>query len=441
MKQCIDRSVLAPVLAVASCAIAQDASFRGLGYSGLGAALVGSRADAVSPDGVAATGGDDTDMGTLVASWDDRAFFPELLLDPDGGLAPGRGVAVSEQGLVTVGSWNTFVDSTLVRLSMAWQPGQWGVELLPLSDAIPLSGTYTVVGDVQGDGALAVGVSFDEVRRRQPVVWDTATGAVDRLALLQGRTGGQANRISTDGRTIVGSQFGAPGGVDHIVLWTDGLPRAVGAMLPDGYADFTILGTSPEASVVTGTLLPIDYDPFTNPAKPAVWREGVGIEILDTIPSSGFRLIDDAVKGVSADGRLLVGTVGAFVGGAPYAAAVWFEDGSVRALQDWLVDEFGLFEAGEWRGLLEATSISDDGTVIVGYGINQFGIKEAFRVTLPSTVCTIDFDDDGTLTIFDFLEFQNLFQDRDPRADVDGDGMFTLFDFLTFQTLFDAGCP
>ena len=428
-------------LVVASAALAQDATFRGLGYSGAGAALVGSRADAVSPDGLAATGGDDTDMGTLVASWGEFSFFPELLRDSDGEFAPGRGVAVSEQGRVTVGGWNTFQDGSLVRLSMAWQAGELGVELQPLPDALPLSGFYTSVGDLSGDGTLAVGVSFDEAQRRQPVAWDPATGAVDRLGLLQGRTGGQANRVSTDGRTIVGSQFGGPGGVDRIVLWNDGVPLAVDSTLPDGYADFTILGMSPDASVVTGTLLPIDYDPFTNPAKPAVWREGVGIEILDTIGSPGVRLIDDAVNDASARGGLLVGTVGAVVGGGPYAAAVWFEDGSVRALQEWLVDEFELFEAGEWRGLLEATSISDDGTVLVGYGINQFGIKEGFRVTLPSLACAIDFDEDGTLTIFDFLAFQNLFDDRDPRADVDGDGQFTLFDFLAFQTQFDAGCP
>ncbi|MEQ8317867.1 MAG: GC-type dockerin domain-anchored protein [Phycisphaerales bacterium] len=440
MRKHVARTVLASVLALTSIASAQDATFRGMGYSGMGASLVGSRADALSPDGLVATGGDDTDMGTLVASWDEFAFFPEFLRDPDGNFTPGRGVAVSELGLVTVGGWNTFRDGTFVRLSMAWQLGQLGVELQPLPDALPLSGTYTVVGDLNGHGSLAVGVSFDEARRRQPVSWDPASGAVDRLPLLQGRTGGQANRISTDGRIIFGSQFGGPGGVDRIVLWTDGVPQAADATLPDGYADFTILGISPDASVVTGTLLPIDYDPFTNPAKPAVWREDTGIEILDTIGPAGFRLIDDAVNDASEHGGLMVGTVGVFVVGGPYAAAVWFEDGSVRLLQEWLVDEFGLFEAGEWRGLLEATSISDDGTIIVGYGINQFGIKEAFRVTLPRLGCEVDFDEDGSLTIFDFLAFQNLFDDRHPRADMDGDGQFTLFDFLAFQTQFDAGC-
>ncbi|GIW74610.1 MAG: hypothetical protein KatS3mg103_1132 [Phycisphaerales bacterium] len=55
--------------------------------------------------------------------------------------------------------------------------------------------------------------------------------------------------------------------------------------------------------------------------------------------------------------------------------------------------------------------------------------------------CPVDLDGDGQLTVFDFLEFQNLFASGDPRADFDGDGELTLFDFLEFQNQFSAGCP
>jgi hypothetical protein len=54
--------------------------------------------------------------------------------------------------------------------------------------------------------------------------------------------------------------------------------------------------------------------------------------------------------------------------------------------------------------------------------------------------CRADFDADGTLTIFDFLAFQNAFDAGDPIADFDADGELTLFDFLAFQNEFDAGC-
>ena len=54
--------------------------------------------------------------------------------------------------------------------------------------------------------------------------------------------------------------------------------------------------------------------------------------------------------------------------------------------------------------------------------------------------CLADCDEDGELTLFDFLCFQNQFDAGDLAADLDGDGALTLFDFLEFQNLFDAGC-
>lgn len=54
--------------------------------------------------------------------------------------------------------------------------------------------------------------------------------------------------------------------------------------------------------------------------------------------------------------------------------------------------------------------------------------------------CPADLDGDGDLTIFDFLEFQSLFDAGDPRADVFFDGRLDVFDFLEFLNLFEAGC-
>ena len=62
------------------------------------------------------------------------------------------------------------------------------------------------------------------------------------------------------------------------------------------------------------------------------------------------------------------------------------------------------------------------------------------RGTKPDA-CRADLDGDDELTVFDFLEFQNLFGAGDLRADFDDDGELSLFDFLAFQNEFDAGCP
>ena len=66
-------------------------------------------------------------------------------------------------------------------------------------------------------------------------------------------------------------------------------------------------------------------------------------------------------------------------------------------------------------------------------------LAEAF-FTLWVMPCRADLDDDGALTFFDFLTFQNLFAAEDVRADFDFDGAFTLFDFLAFQNSFAGGC-
>ncbi len=84
-----------------------------------------------------------------------------------------------------------------------------------------------------------------------------------------------------------------------------------------------------------------------------------------------------------------------------------------------------------------------NGRMVVGgsdsfYNGDDRGSAHAYNISC--LICEVDLDADGTLTIFDFLTFLNLFQDGDPIADFDGDGELTIFDFLAFQTAFDAGC-
>ncbi|MEQ8316071.1 MAG: LamG-like jellyroll fold domain-containing protein [Phycisphaerales bacterium] len=54
--------------------------------------------------------------------------------------------------------------------------------------------------------------------------------------------------------------------------------------------------------------------------------------------------------------------------------------------------------------------------------------------------CRADLDGDGELTLFDFLEYQNLFDAGSPAADFDGDGQLNIFDFLAFQNDFATAC-
>jgi len=90
-----------------------------------------------------------------------------------------------------------------------------------------------------------------------------------------------------------------------------------------------------------------------------------------------------------------------------------------------------------WQKLQRADNINERGW-IVGTGVRDGVLGHAFL--LIPIVCAPDIDGDGQLTIFDFLAFQNLFDDGDLAADFDGDGELTIFDFLAFQNAFDAGC-
>jgi hypothetical protein len=67
---------------------------------------------------------------------------------------------------------------------------------------------------------------------------------------------------------------------------------------------------------------------------------------------------------------------------------------------------------------------------------NHYGL---YLITFDNA-CAADLDGSGTLDLFDFLEFANLFNAADPQADFNGDGVLDLFDFLAFVNAFNAGC-
>ncbi|MGD1914823.1 MAG: GC-type dockerin domain-anchored protein [Phycisphaerales bacterium] len=104
-------------------------------------------------------------------------------------------------------------------------------------------------------------------------------------------------------------------------------------------------------------------------------------------------------------------------------------------------------DLNSWFGddVSSAGDVNDDGVndILIGAPSRTGSAVEAGRAYViygRSASCPADLDGDGELTVFDFLEFQNLFDTGDLRADFDDDGRLTLFDFLAFQNAFDAGC-
>ncbi len=122
----------------------------------------------------------------------------------------------------------------------------------------------------------------------------------------------------------------------------------------------------------------------------------------------------------------------------------WASDGAAFLIRP---DTEGLAMISTLRS--PVTILSNDGRTIATFLMDEWdGSTEAelvwenmMNLVLgASSECRADLDGDGDLTIFDFLEFQNLFDSGDLAADFDGDGSLTIFDFLAFQNAFDAGC-
>ncbi|MCA9278930.1 MAG: multicopper oxidase domain-containing protein [Phycisphaeraceae bacterium] len=62
-------------------------------------------------------------------------------------------------------------------------------------------------------------------------------------------------------------------------------------------------------------------------------------------------------------------------------------------------------------------------------------------VVVDNNICYADCDQSGTLNIFDYICFGNLYAAQDPSADCDQNGLFDVFDFMCFQSSFALGCP
>ncbi|MDX2146403.1 MAG: GC-type dockerin domain-anchored protein [Planctomycetota bacterium] len=60
------------------------------------------------------------------------------------------------------------------------------------------------------------------------------------------------------------------------------------------------------------------------------------------------------------------------------------------------------------------------------------------ELLLPT--CPADFNDDGQVDFFDYLDFVGAFGVEDPSADFNADGQVDFFDYLDFSARFGAGC-
>ncbi|OAB62992.1 hypothetical protein AY599_15075 [Leptolyngbya valderiana BDU 20041] len=162
--------------------------------------------------------------------------------------------------------------------------------------------------------------------------------------------------------------------------------------------------------------------------------EAVQIEVTET---GSYTILSDQTNfGLLWDGYLLVYET-AFDPASPLDNLIDLND-----------DYFGSMLPGIGVGYsgIEGITLAEGVAYFIvhtGFSNDDQGPYEA-QVSGPGAVriftCYADLNGDSQLDIFDFLEFQNLFDAGDDQADCNDDGVLDIFDFLCFQNAFDAGC-
>lgn len=218
--------------------------------------------------------------------------------------------------------------------------------------------------------------------------------------------------------------------LSHIYRWTgvhwetmSSLDGQVGALavFDDG---------SGPALYAAGAFTKIDYQPVRGLAR---WDGKSWYEAGGGITSGG---VSRLTVGDLGKGPVLIVSGGLQSAGGQPASGIAAWDG-----QAWDTLDGGISENGNAAG----AALWDSGTgpaLFVGGMFSRAGDVYAQNVGAYSVCrpCRADCDANGSLDLFDFLCFVNVYNAQDPTADCDGNQTLDLFDFLCFVNAFNAGC-
>ncbi|MDX2147391.1 MAG: hypothetical protein SFZ23_07695 [Planctomycetota bacterium] len=171
------------------------------------------------------------------------------------------------------------------------------------------------------------------------------------------------------------------------------------------------------------------------PQRPFTWTPAQGVTFLPIDPPGASD--SAAAYAVSQDAGIIVG--GRVNFGQPGSRAVYWDDSGYNDLTNVLVTRFGLGNVlAGWR-LELAVDVSHDGRTIVGEGINPQGCRQSWAVVFSDS-CPADFNSDGQVDFFDYLDFAQAFGTDDASADFNANGQVDFFDYLDYVAAFDRGC-
>ena len=276
--------------------------------------------------------------------------------------------AASYDGSMIVGMYD-FDDGFLNAYYWTEQTGMAYLGESPMYDR-------SIAGDISADGSVIVGFEAQtkSMLNAQAVRWTESGQNITQLGDLGGNQS-WASGVSADGSVIVGTSINASG--QNEAFWwneTDGL-AGLGSLT--GYDASRATSISADASTIVGSAS------SANAVEAFRWTELGGMTGLGDLAGGA---VSSKALDVSADGSIIVGTSESANG---EEAFIWDAENGMRSILDVFENDY----ASDLQGwvLLSATGISDDGSVITGYGINPAGLQEAWAVDysavpLPNTV-------------------------------------------------------
>jgi probable HAF family extracellular repeat protein len=290
------------------------------------------------------------------------AFIPLGFL-PGGDLS--QALAVSADGKVVVGDSRSVASGSLGE-AFRWTQTSGMVGLGDLPGGQFASQAF----DVSANGSVVVGRSESGQFNFEAFRWTQATGMLG-LGFIQGSlapiNASSAEAVSPDGSVVVGSNEAFGGVGRQAFRWTQATGMVGLGRLPGGtFSEATDI--SADGSVIVGqseTFASIDA--FR-------WTQAGGMVSLGHLPGG----TQSASVAVSADGSLVVGRD--IIGGpTDFEAFIWDGTNGMRNLREVLIAQGD--DLTGWS-LSEARGISADGRIIIGFGINPEGNREAWLAEL-----------------------------------------------------------
>ena len=320
------------------------------------------RRSAPLPGSVSASG------SVVVGSFDEGGGFywmPTTGVISIGGASGGD---VSQDGRTIVG---TAVDSRRIRQAAIWlRSAEWRLLGSFGPNAAPCDNSLSTASGTSRDGRVVVGMAQNGCTFAHAFRWEESTGLVDLGSSVAERPS-FARSVSADGRVVVGYQDRADG-FRQGARWTDGRQELFqGPSGPSG----TALAANADGSIIVGRVcVPADpRDP--NDQSAWIWTARDGVRCLPAPrrrPSPGPAILVDA-NATSEDGRVIGG--GQNVGGSRDSDAVIWIGGTPSYLKDYLQAN-GVPDAfATWINTGAITGVSADGRILVGSGAAAGGFR------------------------------------------------------------------